>query len=103
MKETAEIKRLERKLTTDMLWIYLLAILKKQPMHAYALRAEIHKKFGFKPGNVSAYVVLYKLESRGYVSSSDSENRRIYKITKKGIELLKEAKQTFSNLEKSIF
>ena len=103
MKETAEIKRLERKLTTDMLWIYLLAILKKQPMHAYALRAEIEKKFKFRPGNVSAYVVLYKLESRGYVSASADENRRVYKITKKGIALLKEAKNTFSNLEKSIF
>lgn len=103
MKGTAEIKRFKRKLTVDLLWVYILSILRKKPMHAYALRKEIKKKFGFLPGNVSAYVVLYKLAGRGYVSSKAVGTRKMYNITKKGKKLFSAAKAEFKGMQKKLF
>ncbi len=55
------------------------------------------------PGNVTVYVVLYKLKSRGLVSSKKEDNKVIYSATKKGISLLKEAEKIFSDKAKQIF
>lgn len=103
LENSREMSRLRKKLTVDLLWIYLLGILRKEPMHAYALRREIEKRFGFLPGNVSAYVVLYKLQGRSFVSSLQKGNRTVYSITLKGKELLKEAEKEFSAKQKMLF
>ncbi len=98
-----EMKRLERNLTVEMLWVYILSILREQDMHAYVLREEIRKRFGFLPGNVSAYVVLYKLESRDFVKGKQVENRKVYSITERGRALLKEAETNLSRKQKLVF
>lgn len=103
LSESPEIKRLEKNITTELLWIYILAILKKGSMHAYALREQIQGKFGFKPGNVSAYVVLYKLESRGFVKGRHVGNRKVYSITESGRELLKEADRKIASCRELVF
>ncbi len=87
--------RLERSLTTDNLWIYILSILSRQKaagMHAYAMLSEMERRFGWKPGLVTPYVVLYKLEEDGFIRGADRGRRRYYYITQRGKELLKRAK-----------
>jgi DNA-binding PadR family transcriptional regulator len=95
--KSREIVRLKRKLGVELLWIYLLSMLKNKTSHAYVLRKEIEQKFGFLPGNVSVYVVLYKLQDRGFVKSKQDGNRSVYNITTKGKNLLKEAKKELQN------
>lgn len=102
-KVSREMQRFEHKLTREILWVYILSLLKKKPSHAYALRREIDTAFGFLPGGVSAYVVLYKLESRGFVSAKYLRNRKVYSITKAGNELLAEAKRSISEKQKMLF
>ncbi len=97
-----EIERLKRKLGVELLWIYILSLLKKEPSHAYILRKQIEEKFGFLPGNVSAYVVLYKLQGRGFVSAKKEGNRTVYSITSEGKTLLKEAKRELESTLKVI-
>ena len=103
LDKTSEMARLKTKLTVDLLWIYILGLLKEKPMHAYIIRKEISERFGFLSGNVSAYVVLYKLQSRGFVSGKEEGNRTVYSITAKGKELFKEAEKEFEKLQKTIF
>lgn len=98
-----EIKRLKDKTGIEILWIYILSLLKKKPCHSYLLRKKIEKEFGFLPGEVTVYVVMYKLKSRGYVSSKREENKVVYSITKKGKELLKEAEKIMKKRNKTIF
>ncbi|PIN98749.1 MAG: PadR family transcriptional regulator [Candidatus Diapherotrites archaeon CG10_big_fil_rev_8_21_14_0_10_31_34] len=98
-----EIKRLKDKIGIELLWIYILALLKKKSSHSYLLRKKIEKEFGFLPGEVTVYVVMYKLKSRGYVSSKKDENKIVYSITKKGNELLKTAEKIFNEKTKKIF
>jgi len=102
VEKSKEIDRLKRKLGIELLWIYLLSMLKKKSSHAYVLRKEIKEKFGFLPGNVSAYVVLYKLKNRGFVSAKKEGNRTVYSITAEGKKLLKDAKKELDNTLKII-
>ena len=91
LTDSKEFRRLEKNLNIELLWIYILAVLKKKDLHAYAMRKVIERKFGFGIGEVTSYVVLYKLEARGFVSSRKQKNRKIYRITGKGKRLIKEA------------
>jgi len=98
-EKSRELERLRRKLGVELLWIYLLSLLKKEPSHAYVLRKQIKESFGFLPGNVSAYVVLYKLKNRGFVSAKKEGNRTVYSITAQGKALLKEARKELQRIE----
>ncbi len=76
--------RLEKLNTKDCLWVYILRILREKPMHAYLIRSEIERKFGFRPGTMTAYKVLYLLGRSGLVSKTQEGRRKIYKVTSKG-------------------
>lgn len=89
------VARLKKKTTAEMLWPYFLKLLKERPMYGYELRQQVQKRFGFKPATVTSYVVLYRLQRKGYVTMEWKEQRgkparKYYKITKKGEELLRE-------------
>jgi len=87
------LARLERSLTKENLWIYILSLLSKRRLHAYAVLEEMERRFGWKPGLVTPYVVMYKLEEDGFIKGVDKGRRRYYYITQKGKELLKRAKK----------
>ncbi|NJE25379.1 PadR family transcriptional regulator [Thermococcus sp. MV5] len=93
---TTPMDRLKEKITKEVLWMYILRLLKDRAMYAYELKNEIKERFGFEPATVSSYVVLYKLEHEGYVTSEWQESetgrpsRKYYKLTEKGEILLEE-------------
>ena len=68
-------------------------ILKNKDEYAYELRKKVKKEFGFWAGNVTGYKVLYLLEKDDYVKSYTQGRRRYYKLTKKGLNQLKKAKE----------
>lgn len=75
------LDRLKKKIGIANLWIYILYFLSKKPRYAYELRALVHKKFGFRPGQVTSYRVLYSLEISGMVKTIEKEKRVYYRIT----------------------
>ena len=85
------LNRLKKLNTRDCLWLYVLRILKDEPMHAYHIRSEIEKRYGFKPGNVTSYKVIYLLNRSGFVTKKEEERKIIYEITERGQNALKEA------------
>jgi DNA-binding PadR family transcriptional regulator len=82
------VKKLEKNNTRDCLWPYILRILKDGPLHAYVLREEIRKRYGFTPGNVTAYRVLYSLKNDGLVKENVSGRKRVYTISRRGLDAL---------------
>ncbi len=102
LSKSPELVRLESKLGVELLWVFVLSILKREPCHGYALRKKIEDQFGFLPGNVSAYVVLYKLESRGFVSTKSEGNKVVYTITDSGKKLLDLAKKKLASKAESL-
>lgn len=91
--DTPELQRLRREYTLGCLWIFILSLLAKRRRYAYTLRAEIARAFGFSPGLITVYKVLYLLQGRGYLAIESKtiagRERKYYTITRKGRALLK--------------
>lgn len=95
-------KRLEKSNTTENLWLYILATLKKQPLYGWEIPALIEKNFGFRPGKITPYRVFYRLEADGFVKSRTEDRRRIYEITAKGKEELASAQAFYKKILNNI-
>lgn len=101
-------ERLIRKTTKENLWLYLLSILEQGPRYAYQLRNEIHQRFDFEVGEVTAYVVLYALKREGYVTISRTEPgkvglpRKYYQITPQGRTALSRGISYFADLSERL-
>jgi len=91
-------ERLENLNTKENIWIYILSLLKKGSIYAWEIQTMIEKDFGFKPGRITPYRALYRLEEDGFVKSEMEERRRVYKITEKGKKELEKAKVFYKEL-----
>ncbi len=78
------VERLKDKVQKENLWLFILILLSSGDRYGYELRREINDKFGFWSGNVTAYRVLYDLESAKLVKGMTQDRRRYYKITEAG-------------------
>jgi DNA-binding PadR family transcriptional regulator len=96
------LRRLKTLNTTACLWPYILKILKNKPAHAYILRQEIKKRFGFLPGQVTSYTTLYSLYKQGLVTYERKDRIKIYKITSKGRLELKKALEFYKETTKEL-
>ena len=98
------MERLRNKVTKEVLWLYILRLLRERPMYAYELKERIKEAFNFEPATVSSYVVLYKLEKDGYVTAEWQESetgkpsRKYYKLTPEGEKLLEEGIAFLENM-----
>lgn len=84
------LKRLRNKTTKEVLWLYILRLLKERELYAYEIKPLLKERFGISPALVTPYVVLYRLEGEGYVEARRSDNKKYYRITRKGERLLEE-------------
>jgi PadR family transcriptional regulator PadR len=78
------VKRLRDKVQKENLWFFILILLSRKSRYGYELRKLVSKEFGFWSGNVTAYRVLYSLQSAGLVKSELAERRKYYTITESG-------------------
>lgn len=96
---TKPIKRLKHLLTYGNLWLYVLSLTRsRKKVYAYALDDDMEKEFFFRPDKITIYVVLYKLENEGLISSKFHERRKYYTITRKGEQTLDLAGEYFNML-----
>jgi DNA-binding PadR family transcriptional regulator len=108
-RESKAFLRLEKNLTIDLLWIWILKLLKSEPKYAYQLKQEIQEKFGFSPATVTNYTILYLLEREGLVEKTEISNnveridRKYYIITKFGEEVMDEAESYLAEIYKKLF
>lgn len=96
------LDRLQKLNTKDNLWLYILSLLKRDEIYAWQIQGAIEREFGFKPGRITPYRVLYRLEKAGFVKSAVKERRRIYQITKKGDLELDKAKDFYRKILKDL-
>lgn len=108
VKNSKAFLRLEKNLTIDLLWIWILKLLIEGPKYAYELKQEIQNRFNFSPAIVTNYTILYLLEREGVVRKIEMRNeieridRKYYEITELGYKLMEEAEnyiqETFNKL-----
>ena len=94
--------RLKKYNTKGNLWIYILILLKEKPYHGWDFPSVIEKRFGFRPGKITPYRVLYALELEGLVKSTQIERRRMYTITDKGYKELEKVKDFYNNIIRAL-
>ncbi|OYT50894.1 MAG: PadR family transcriptional regulator [Desulfurococcales archaeon ex4484_204] len=82
--------RLERKLTVENLWLFIIASLLEGPTYAYDVRRRIRKYFGFSPSTITLYAVIYMLRREGLIRVA-SEQPKTYGVTEDGARALAEA------------
>ena len=58
------------------------------PQHGYEIMSAIEEKRGFRPSPGSIYPTLQMLDEGGFVTSTESDGKRVYTITDSGRELL---------------
>ena len=108
-KETAAIQRLQKKLTKETLFMYILRLLQDKERYAYELREEIKTRFGFTMATVTSYVILYQMEreklvsSKKKASSTGRPDRKYYEITDKGSQVMVEAKALINETLGKVF
>lgn len=95
-------ERLKKLNTKENLWIYILKTVQEHPHHGWEFPKIIEKEYGFKPGTITPYRVLYSLEAEKLVESAFDDRRRVYKITEKGKQELKNVKAFYEDLIKKI-
>lgn len=95
------IKRLEKKVDRENLWLYILHFLSEKDRYGFEIRALVQKEFGFLAGTVTAYKVLYLLERGGYVKRYLKNGKKYYSITNTGKVQISEAKTFFKKRMKS--
>lgn len=86
------LDRLKEKVQKENLWFFILVLLATEDRYGYELRGLIKTKFGFWSGNVTAYRVLYDLETAKLVRSESQDRRRYYRITEAGRKEVEEAR-----------
>lgn len=96
------LERLQKLNTKENLWIYILALLKEKKAYGWEIPKLIEKKFNFKPGKITPYRVLYRLEKEGLVKSKIEQRRRTYQITKLGEKESEKAKKLYQEILKQI-
>ena len=99
---TSAQRRLEKAVSFGNLWIYILSLCGKKAVYAYCLRELIMERFGFCPSRLMGYLVLYKLEAEGLISSKFVKRRKYYEATKKGKKALSWAKKHLGGLSKKL-
>lgn len=90
---------IKKELTKGSSAMLVLSVLEKEDLYGYMIVKRISEKssniFSLKEGTL--YPILHNFEESGYVKSywveADGRNRKYYKITKKGIKTLSEAKE----------
>lgn len=98
---------MKKKTREELLWPYILKLLKEEPAYAYELRKMIKERFGWEPPLTSSYTVLYRLERGDYITGDwkkeESRPKKYYKITEKGEEIFRQSEKYFKKLIEDLF
>ncbi|MCG3218051.1 MAG: PadR family transcriptional regulator [Candidatus Heimdallarchaeota archaeon] len=99
--DNSALKRLRKKMTIEVLFMWILRLLSEGDKYAYELREEVGKRFGFSPATVTSYAVLYKMAREGLVVAIDRSslfpNRKYYSITPLGQQTLASSKKVIDH------
>jgi DNA-binding PadR family transcriptional regulator len=99
-------KELARDFRKGLLKFFILKMLNRESMHGYAMMARIEEISGWKPSSGSMYPALVNLKTSGLISIRVVELKKVYSITKKGKDMIRQVDENFDdglNAIKTIF
>ena len=98
--------KLQKKAVKSLMDVIMLAELKNRSMTGYDMIISVNRKFGIIISSGTVYSHLYALERDETVSTVQSNGKRTYALTEKGVEHLKLSfnliKKTLNSIEQEI-
>lgn len=78
----------------------ILDLLRDHPGHGYEIIRALEDRFGgwYTPSAGTVYPTLQMLEEMGYVTSQQTEGKKVYTITAEGLRFLEERKSRVSDV-----
>jgi PadR family transcriptional regulator PadR len=107
--DTVPLERLKKKMTKEVMWLYILRLLLERPMYAYEIKKQIQDRFEWEAATVTSYVVFYRLKKEGYVdtewveSKEGRPNRKYYAITERGKTLFEDGRKFLEEMMENLF
>ena len=83
--------------------ILILAMLERSVMHGYEILKLIERLTGHRPKVSTLYSILKDMEGMGLLRSTVEGPRRLYQLTEKGREVLKEFRSGLRNMVGTLF
>lgn len=85
MGESRAFERLVRKLTVEVLWLYVArVILSSGPLRAYDVKKRISESFGIEPRTMTTYTVVYRMVREGLLRPVRVDGDVLYELTERG-------------------
>ncbi|MDH5459892.1 MAG: PadR family transcriptional regulator [Candidatus Bathyarchaeota archaeon] len=85
-------KEIVQHITRNLLDIQILRLIQTQPMWGYKIKKQVEALFGIKLRHGALYPLLNTLEQKGFLTSQKQKQkgrtRKVYTITRKGIQYL---------------
>ncbi len=104
--QAAVLARFKRRASANSLWMYVIAVLAREPIHAYGVRVRLRERFGIRIPTSTVYTILYRLADEGLVERIDEGGMTLYRASEKGLKALREAlsilRDTASKIEKEL-
>ena len=82
------LEEINERIIKNFLDIVVMAELKKQSLSGYDFMALINKRFNILISAGTVYALLYSLERKKLIESSEEEKKRIYKLTANGTKTI---------------
>ena len=98
MPASLTIKQARRGVPAGSLWMYVIAVLAHEPVHAYGVRVKLRERFGIRVPTSTIYTILYKLAEEGLVERETVNGETLYKASPKGLQALREALKTLKDM-----
>ncbi|MCS7111113.1 MAG: helix-turn-helix transcriptional regulator [Sulfolobales archaeon] len=90
--ESRALKRLRRKITIEVLWIYIAKALKNsEPLKAYEIRKRLRELYGLRVSAVTVYSVVYRMHREGLLEKTSVGGETLYRLSERGLEELEKA------------
>jgi len=90
MDEPRALLRLQKKLTVENLWLYIIKILKEsKPLRAYDIKVSLRERFNINTPAVTVYTVLYRMKRDGLIDAKREGGSVVYTPTERGLEAFK--------------
>jgi len=102
MADSKPVSRLKHSVTHGNIWLAALSLMKEKKVYAYALPAQIAKRFGYSPSKLMTYFVLYKLEDEKLISAKFEGRRKYYELTPAGKKVLSVGKKMLASLSSKL-
>jgi DNA-binding PadR family transcriptional regulator len=83
--ESRALRRLKRKLTVEVLWLYVIkALMGSEPMKAYDIVKVLKGVMGLKVSTITVYSVVYRMVREGLIEPVKVGGETLYKLSEKG-------------------